>query len=88
MSFQARFHWHVETRDPTRLYQAALAATEWQGGAFSPIRSGRILSILTYVDDRDLNKKLTEWEQFYNFSRPHGAFAGKTAYEAHRAKLQ
>lgn len=28
-----------------------------------------------------------EWENFYNLSRPHGAFAGKTPYEVMRAKL-
>jgi transposase InsO family protein len=38
--------------------------------------------LLTYTDDVDLNKKLAEWERFYNFERPHGAFKGKTPYEA------
>ncbi|MBJ6988415.1 IS481 family transposase, partial [Devosia sp. MC521] len=28
-----------------------------------------------------------EWERFYNFARPHGAFNGKTPYEALREKL-
>ena len=42
----------------------------------------------TYVDDVDLEKNLAEWEQFYNFGRPHGAFNGKTPYEALREKLQ
>ena len=44
--------------------------------------------LLTYVDDVDLEKKLAEWEHFYNFGRPHGAFNGKTPYEALREKLQ
>jgi len=44
--------------------------------------------LLSYVDDQDLNKKLDQWEHFYNFSRPHGAHAGKTPYEALREKLQ
>jgi len=30
--------------------------------------------LLTYTDDVDLNKKLAEWERFYNLDRPHGAF--------------
>ena len=29
----------------------------------------------------DLGKKLRQWEDFYNFNRPHGAFKGKTPYE-------
>jgi len=36
--------------------------------------------LLTYTDD-DLNKKLKNWEEFYNFNRPHGAYEGKTPYE-------
>ena len=43
--------------------------------------------LLTYTDDVDLNKKLAEWERFYNLDRPHGAFKGKTPYEALRCKL-
>ena len=43
--------------------------------------------LLSYKDDRDLHSKLAEWEQFYNFSRPHGAHLGKTPYEAMREKL-
>ena len=43
--------------------------------------------LLTYTDDVDLNRKLEAWEQFYNFYRPHGAFAGKTPYEVLRSPL-
>ena len=44
--------------------------------------------LLTYADDVDLQAKLTEWENFYNYHRPHGAFRGKTLYEALREKLR
>jgi transposase InsO family protein len=40
--------------------------------------------LLTYRDDVDLEKKLAEWERFYNYDRPHGAHQGKTPYEALR----
>ena len=43
--------------------------------------------LLTYRDDVNLEKKLTVWEHFYNFDRPHGAHSGKTPYEALREKL-
>ena len=43
--------------------------------------------LLTYTGDVDLNAKLAEWERFYNYQRPHGAFRGKTPYEALREKL-
>jgi len=43
--------------------------------------------LLSYKDDVDLEAKLDEWERFYNFARPHGAFGGKTPYEALRERL-
>jgi len=42
---------------------------------------------LNYKDGVDLEAKLDEWERFYNFHRPHGAFSGKTPHEALREKL-
>jgi transposase InsO family protein len=44
--------------------------------------------LLTYRDDVDLEKKLAEWEHFYNYNRPHGAHDGKTPYEALCEKLR
>ena len=43
--------------------------------------------LLTYTGDVDLNEKLAEWENFYNYQRPHGAFQGKTPYETLREKF-
>ena len=43
--------------------------------------------LLTYKGDVDLQAKLEEWERFYNFGRPHGAFNGQTPYEALRERL-
>jgi len=39
-----------------------------------------ILSTVDLTDDVDINKKLAEWERFYNLNRPHGAFKGKMPY--------
>ena len=44
--------------------------------------------LLSYKSDVDLEQRLAEWERFYNFGRPHGAFAGQTPYEALRERLQ
>jgi transposase InsO family protein len=44
--------------------------------------------LLTYKDDVDLLEKLSQWENFYNFERPHGAHAGKTPYEVLKTCLQ
>src|SRR6266540_2035100 len=40
------------------------------------------------VDDAKLfTTKLQEWEDFYNFERPHGALQGQTPYERLRSKM-
>jgi transposase InsO family protein len=36
----------------------------------------------------DLSKKLEEWERYYNYNRPHGAFQGRTPYKVLKALLQ
>ena len=43
--------------------------------------------LLNYKNDVDLEKRLSDWEQFYNFARPHSAHQGKTHYESLRDKL-
>ena len=43
--------------------------------------------LLSDKGDVDLEQRLAEWERFYNFGRPHGAFAGQTPYEALRERL-
>ncbi len=55
--------------------------------AFSTGLPGRMKSS-GYTDDVDLAKRLVEWEHFYNYHRPYGAFAGKTPYEVLRERLQ
>ena len=39
------------------------------------------------IDDANVfNQKLQEWEDFYNFHRPHGGLDGQTPYERLRQK--
>jgi transposase InsO family protein len=41
------------------------------------------------IDDTGLfNERLKEWEDFYNFNRPHGALGGQTPYERLREKTR
>ncbi|HVY08575.1 MAG TPA: integrase core domain-containing protein, partial [Mycobacteriales bacterium] len=34
------------------------------------------------------NDKLQEWEDYYNYDRPHGALGGQTPYERLRTKTE
>ena len=86
--FQAQFHWHVEDLGIRHVYIKA-RTPQLNGKVERSHRSDQdeFYQLLSYKDDRDLHIKLAEWEQFYNFSRPHGAHLGKTPYEAMREKL-
>ena len=43
--------------------------------------------LLEYTNDVDLNRKLKDWETFYNYHRPHGAHEGKTPYEKLKSSI-
>lgn len=44
--------------------------------------------LIEYKNDVDLSLKLSKWEEFYNFHRPHGALDGKTPYEKLKYSLK
>jgi transposase InsO family protein len=86
--FQAQFHWHVEDKGMRHEYIKA-RTPQLNGKVERSHRSDKeeFYQLLTYTDDVDLNAKLSEWEAFYNYNRPHGAFAGKTPYETMKRLL-
>jgi len=86
--FQALFHWHVEDKGIRHVYIKP-RSPQLNGKVERSHRSDQeeFYQLLSYTDDVDLNKKLAHWERFYNFDRPHGAFNGKTPYEALRSML-
>jgi len=87
--FQARFHWHVEDKGMRHVYIKP-RSPQLNGKVERSHRTDQeeFYQLLTYTDDVDLNEKLAEWERFYNLNRPHGAFKGKTPYEALRCRLE
>ena len=87
--FHALFHWHVEDKGIRHVYIKP-RSPELNGKVERSHRSDgeEFYQLLSYTDDVDLNRKLAEWEHFYNFNRPHGARAGKTPYEALRSILK
>jgi transposase InsO family protein len=86
--FQAKFHWHVEDKGIRHAY-IKKGTPQLNGKVERSHRSDQeeFYQLLSYKDDIDLVTKLEEWENSYNFNRPHGAFNGKTPYEALREKL-
>lgn len=90
--FQGSFHWHVLDRGIGHVY--IKPATPRLNGKVE--RSHRIDGEEFYrmldgvvVDDTGLfNEKLQEWENFYNFHRPHGGLGGQTPYERLRQKTR
>lgn len=85
---QAQFHWHVEYLGIRHAYIKA-RTPQLNGKVERSHRSDQdeFYQLLSYKDDVDLHKKLDEWEQFYNFARPHGAHQRRTSYESLREKL-
>ena len=86
--FQACFHWHIEDLGIQHAYIKP-RSPRLNGKVERSHRTdaAEFYQLLTYTDDVDLNKKLAEWERFYNLARPHGAHQGKTPYEVLRERL-
>jgi transposase InsO family protein len=88
--FQGAFHWHVLDRGIGHTY--IKPATPRLNGKVE--RSHRIDAEEFYrqlegvvIDDTELfNDKLQQWEDFYNFNRPHGGLDGQTPYERLRQR--
>jgi transposase InsO family protein len=88
--FQSAFHYHVLDRGIGHVY--IRPATPRLNGKVE--RSHRIdaeefyrmLDGVVIDDARVFNERLREWEDFYNFNRPHGALGGQTPYERLRQK--
>ena len=86
--FQAKFHWYVEDKGIRHSYIKRVTP-RLNGKVERSRRSDqeKFYQPLSYKGDVDLGAKLDEWEAFYSFNRPHGAFNGKTPYKALREKL-
>jgi len=91
--FQSRFHWHLADLDIRHAY--IRPRTPHLNGKVE--RSRRVDDQEFYqlldkdgiTDDIHLfNEKLQEWEDYYNYHRPHGALDGQTPYERLIAKMR
>jgi transposase InsO family protein len=91
--FQSHFHWHLESLDIRHAY--IRPRTPHLNGKVE--RSHRVDDQEFYqLLDRDgvtddihlFNDKLRQWEDYYNYHRPHGALGGQTPYERLLAKTR
>jgi transposase InsO family protein len=86
--WQAKFHWHVEDLGIRHEYikpgRPNLNGKVERSHLTDDIEFYQLLS---YTDDIDLNEKLKQWENFYNYQRPHASHEGKTPYEVLREKI-
>jgi transposase InsO family protein len=88
--FGASFHWHALDKGMQHVY--IKPRTPRLNGKVE--RSHRIDAEEFYrlldgvvIDDTNLfNDKLREWEDYYNYHRPHGGLGGQTPYERLRQK--
>lgn len=89
--FQSKFHWHLEELDIRHVY--IRPRTPRLNGKVE--RSHRVDAQEFYQlldkngisdDIRLFNEKLREWENYYNYHRPHGGLNGQTPYERLLAK--
>jgi transposase InsO family protein len=89
--FQSRFHWHLEGLDIRHVYirprTPRLNGKVERSHRVDDQEFYQLLDKNGVADDiRLFNEKLREWEDYYNYHRPHGALAGQTPYERLLAK--
>jgi transposase InsO family protein len=91
--FQSKFHWHLEQLDIRHVY--IRPRTPRLNGKVE--RSHRVDDQEFYQlldkdgvsdDIRLYNQKLREWENYYNYHRPHSSLDGQTPYERLLAKTR
>ncbi len=84
--FQSKFHWHAEELGIQHVYirprTPRLNGKVERSHRVDDQEFYQLLDQRGVSDDiRLFNEKVREWEDYYNFHRPHGALDGQTPYE-------
>lgn len=90
--FQGAFHWHVLDRGIGHVYikpkTPRLNGKVERSHRIDQEEFYRLLDGVVIDDSQLFTEKLQEWEDYYNFDRPHGGLDGQTPYERLRQKTK
>jgi len=88
--FRTAFHWHVQDKGIGHVYikprTPRLNGKVECSHRIDAEEFYRLLDGVVIDDTKVFNDKLQEWEDYYNYHRPHGALDGQTPYERLRQK--
>ena len=90
--FQSAFHYHVLDKGVGHHYikprTPRLNGKVERSHRIDAEEFYRLLDGVVIDDAHVFNNKLQDWEDYYNYDRPHGALAGQTPYERLRQKTR
>ncbi|WP_049785228.1 integrase core domain-containing protein [Mycobacterium marinum] len=90
--FQSAFHWHVLDQGINHIYikprTPRLNGKVERSHRIDAEEFYRLLDGVIIDDVNIFNAKLKEWQDYYNYHRPHGGLNGQTPYERLRHKTQ
>jgi transposase InsO family protein len=90
--FGSSFHWHVLDKGAGHAYikprTPRLNGKVERSHRIDAEEFYRLLEGVVVDDAQVFNDKLQEWEDFYNYHRPHGGLDGQTPYERLKQRTQ
>jgi transposase InsO family protein len=90
--FQSHFHWHLEVDIQHAYIRPRTPRLNGKVERSHRVDDQEFYQLLDrdgVIDDIHLfDSKLREWEDYYNYHRPHGALDGQTPYERLLAKTR
>jgi len=89
--FGSQFHWHLLDKGIGHVYirphRPRLNGKVERSHRIDEEEFYRLVDGVVVDDTSLFNEKVREWENFYNYSRPHVALNGQTPYERFREKV-
>ena len=90
--FSAQFHWYVQDLNIVHIYikkrTPRLNGKVKRSHRIDEEEFYQLLEGVIVEDAGGFNTKVQEWENFYNYERPHSALARQSPYERFREKAQ